>query len=259
MSPPIITYPFRPSDQGSFFEVYIPKRAAYYGTIFNALRYGYEEAIVKKYLRESVAHLLVEFKSLPDLFNPQRYTEAEIRQEPVTEQEARERIEMYKSHFKGWSIHAVDGVWFNEKKGSKDYGKSFEEATQVIRIMFRYESPFEKKAIDTGCFDVLRAILVWLCERVRLANHKTWDKEEEDRFIAQHEPWPEHKLAFVKRYFKKIAKHVGKWFDDNVLFIFGYLVRKFWTGIVEEGLVEYEIWITSFYDLFINAIKRVEL
>ncbi len=43
-------YVFARSEQSIFSEIYFPKRAAYYGTIFNALRYGYREAVVKRYL-----------------------------------------------------------------------------------------------------------------------------------------------------------------------------------------------------------------
>ena len=73
---PQVSYLFVPSDQGSFFEVYFPKRAAYYGPIFDALRYGYEEEKVKEYLKGKVTDLLGEFKLLPDLFSPHRYTTA---------------------------------------------------------------------------------------------------------------------------------------------------------------------------------------
>ena len=168
---------------------------------------------------------------------------------------------MYQSHFKGWSTSSVDGVWFNETKGSEYYGKPIEEATQVVRIMFRFESSFMQRAIDAGCFDVLRAILFHaISQRQRLANHKRWDKAEENRFIADHKPWPKHKLAFIKQHYADITKEADKWSNDVVLFIFGYLIRKFWEkGVVEEGLKEYVIWATSFYDLFVNVVTRVEL
>ena len=258
---PQVSYLFVPSDQGSFFEVYFPKRAAYYGPIFDALRYGYEEDKVREYLKGRVTKLLDEFKLLPDLFNPHRYTTAKIRQEPVSEQEARERIEMYKSHFKGWSTYSVDGVWFNEDKESEDHGKPFEEATQVVRIMFCFESFFTQRAISEGCFDVLRAILFRaISQRQRLANHKRWDKAEENRFIADNKPWPRQKLAFVKQHFSDITKEADKWSNDVVLFIFGYLVRNFWEeGVLKSGSKEYVIWATSFYDLFVNVVTRIEL
>ncbi len=254
MPPPEISYVFSPSNQGSFFEIYFPKRAAYYGTIFDALRLGYEEDTVKEYLRVNVVELLDEFKLLPDLFNPHRYTMAKIRQEPVSEQEALERIATYKSYFRGWSTLSVDGVFFDSK------GNMIEEATQIVKIIFRFESSFKQQAIDENCFDVLRAILFWvITQRQRLANHKAWSKVEERRFIAQHKPWPKQKLAFVKQHYSAIAKETGKWFDDIVLFIFCYLIRNFWKeGVVKEGLKEDVIWATSFYDLFVNVVERVE-
>jgi hypothetical protein len=49
---------------------------------------------------------------------------------------------------------------------------------------------------------------------------------------------------------------VAKWADDCALFIFGYLVKKFAENVLEEKTKEQVIWVTSFFDLTINEIKR---
>ncbi len=44
------------------------------------------------------------------------------------------------------------------------------------------------------------------------------------------------------------------------IFVFGYLVRKFWKEVIKRRSLEDEIWVTSFVNLDINAVKpeRVE-
>jgi len=108
------SYFFHSSERGIFVEIYFPKRAAYYAAIFNALRFGYDENKVKKYLRDSASELIKEFKVFPDLFNPHRYTQEPSRDLPTID-EVLQRIDMYKSPFYGWSVSSVDGVFFNKK------------------------------------------------------------------------------------------------------------------------------------------------
>ncbi len=246
-----ISYFFGSTERGLFTEIYLPKRAAYYGAIYDALRFGYNEKEVKGYMREQAENLLNELRIFPFLFDSNRYNAEKPRRTPVTPQEALERIEMYKSHFRGWSVYPVDGVFFD-----KD-GNPIEEATQIIRIMFRFESSFVQQAIDAGCADVLRAILFWVInQQGRLEEHRIWSKAEQSQFIARHRPWPKHKEAFVKKNFFDIVREVGKWIDDCQLFVFGYLVRKFWERVVEEKLYEEEIWVASFYNLIVSVVKR---
>lgn len=242
------------SERGIFVEIYFPKRAAYYGAIFNALRYGYDENTVKEYLRTNVEKLLTEFKNISDLLHPHRYSKTTLSAPPTREQ-ALERIGMYKSTFKGWSVYSVDGVWFSDDPEEK--GKPVEEATQIVRIMFRFESSFIQQAADDNCLDVLRAMLFWAVpQRGRLYEHKLWGKVEQAQFMALHKPWPKRKLLFAKQYFKAIVKEVGKFLDDRALFVFGYLIRNFWKQVVEEKLKEDEIWITGFFDLVVNVVKE---
>lgn len=241
------------SERNIFTEIYFPKRAAYQGAIFDALRLGYDPEEVREYLRRNVESLIKEFQSYPSLFDPQNYTTTTPRDTLPTVEEALERIEMYKSPFKGWSMYSVDGVFFGKR------GKMYEEATQVVRIMLRFKSSFTTQAARAHCEDVLRAILFWtISQQGRLLDHKRWSEAEQAQFIARHEPWSPQKRAFAEQYFTRIAGEVTKWIDDRALFIFGYLVRKFWARVLEEKLFEAEIWVTDLFDTTLNVIERVK-
>lgn len=152
MPTPEKVYFFNSSERGLSVEIYFPKRAAYYGAIFKSLRKGHDEALVKRYLQENVANLINEFRAFPDLFKLSRYTYPKFSHALPSIDEALERIEMCKSPFKGWSTYSVDGVWFDESKTPVEL---IEESTQVVRVMFRFESSFAKQAADEECSDVL--------------------------------------------------------------------------------------------------------
>lgn len=247
------SYLFRRNEYCIFVEIYFPKRAAYYGAVFNALRYGYDEKVVKKYLRDNAIALLEEFSAFPDLFNPGRYTATKSRKESVSLEEALERIAMYESFFKGWSTHTVDGVFFDSNDNP------IEEATQVVRVIFRLKSSSIDLAKEAECEDVLRAILFWaLSWRSRLQEHKMWSIAEQNQFIARHKPWPKKKLAFAKQHFQSIVREVVKWTDDSVFFVFCYLARKFWKNVIKEKLSEEEIWVTSLFNLGLNVVERID-
>ncbi|MBI3332096.1 hypothetical protein HYZ99_04020, partial [Candidatus Peregrinibacteria bacterium] len=57
-----IVYPFHVSERIVFEEIYFPKRAAYYGTIFTALLKGHDEDTVRTYLRRNAKSLLEELR-----------------------------------------------------------------------------------------------------------------------------------------------------------------------------------------------------
>ena len=233
---PDIVYPFSISERIVFGEVYFPKRAAYYGAIFDALRFGHQEEKVREYLEGQAAALLEEFKGYPGLLDPHQY-EADVRKKKqLTVEDALARIAQYHSSFYGWSTYSVDGVFF-----STEGGKMYEEATQVVRIILRFVRSAKYEALRTqaelaGCGDVLRSILYWVITRLgRLDEEK--------------------KRAFVQEHFGTIAKEAQRWVDDGALFIFGYLVRQFWEQVLKEGLSEEEIWITSLFTMNVNVIK----
>lgn len=253
MSATLATYHFGRSERSLFSEIYFPKRAAYMGAIFNALRYGYEINLVKKYLIEQARDLLKEFSVYPWLFDPYNYTTTKRSKPRPSIEEALRRIEMYQSPFYGWSAYSVDGVFFDRN------GKMYEEATQVVRVMFRFQSSFTEQAEKAGCGDVLRAILFWaIGQQGRLDEHKLWSPAEQRHFIARRGPWTKRKRDFIERYFAGVAKETAKWIDDRALFIFAYLVRKFSDNVLVEQLYEDEIWVTSLFTQVLNVVKRKE-
>lgn len=254
MERPGTIYAFARGDRGIFAEIYFPKKVEHQGTIFNALRDGYGENNVKIYLRRNVESLLEELRDYEELFDPYQYNGRTKTNKPrSSREEALTRIGMYRSPFKGWSIYSVDGVFFGEED------RLIEESTQVVRIMFRFESAYAEKAMAAGCSDVLRAIFFWtISSQGNLNEHVPWSKHEQARFMAHHQPWPKKKRAFSEKHFAAIAKEVKKWVDDCALFVFGYLVRQFAENVLRKKLHEEEIWVTSFFNLTVNVVKRVQ-
>lgn len=247
-------YVISQSEQSIFSEIYFPKRAAYYGTIFDALRYGFEEERVRRYMRENVEMLLDELRIYPALFDPDHYANIRKIKAPVSIEKARQRIKMYRSPFKGWSIYTVDGVFFDDKTRV-----IYEEAVQVVRILFRFQSSFTSVAGKAGCNDVLRSILAWLISRQgRLYEQQMWSNGEQIQFIKSHEPWPKHKRAFAAEHFVGIAKEMNKWIDDRALFIFAYLIHKFAEKVLVEQLSEQEIWVTNLFNQNLVVTSRIE-
>lgn len=244
-------YVFNPSSHGIFCEIYFPKKTAHQGTIFKALREGYDARIVRKYLKDNITEIMYELEAYPRLFDPTQYMRKYTSQRPITEQEAKRRIKIYKSPFFGWSMYPVDGVFFSNK------GKLIEENTQVVRIMFKFQSIKRGIFKKNRCLDVLRAMLLWTIRKQNLLDEQNlWSEVEQERFIEEHKEWNKRKLRYVKRHFAFIAREVARWIDDCALFIFGYLVRQFSENVIVENLREEEIWTVSFFNMTVNVIQR---
>lgn len=254
-------YVYHRGQHGIFAEIYFPRRSAAQGTIFTALQEGYKENTVKRYLEKNASELLEELKAYQQIFDPRQYDKkGKKRRAAISTSEAEERIAMYRSPFKGWSNYAVDGVWFNENRDSRDYGKPVEESTQILRLMFRLESSLAERARSLQCQDVLRLIIFRaITTQVLISERSIWDEAEQARFIRNHGPWPTRKLSFVKKHFAPATKEVAKWMDDCWLFMFGYLVRQFSEKVLEIGRPEEEIWVTSFFNLTVNVMRYAEI
>ena len=171
---------------------------------------------------------------------------------PVTVEEVRKRIQMYKNSFFGWSTYHVEGAFLTGKrKKTLD-----DELTQIMRIIFRFESKYQHVARKMGCWQILRSIASWLLiNYYHRMDHVPWSNTERNRFINENSPVSEEGLIFIKRYYARIAKEVTKWFDDSALFSFGFLVRRFWKRVAEVGRKEDQIWVTNFFNLGINVVK----
>lgn len=148
-------------------------------------------------------------------------------------------------------MYEVDGAFLNEN------GKLYDERTQVIRLLFRFDNPLKKKAKAEKCYDVFEAMLRWImAEQGRLDHSFPWSDGERERFLELHEVWSARKLEFVERHYDQIAKATKKWMDDIALFIFGYLVRRFWVDVSAKGSKEDGIWTVSLFNANLNIVKR---
>lgn len=242
------TYLYTLRHPGVFAEFYFPKRVAYQSEIIDALKDGVDGAKVKIYLSRNARKLLKELAAYPYVLDPQRYTG---RKEKVIDvADIKKRIKMYKNPFFGWSTYDVGGAFLNsETKELQD------ELTQIVRVIFRFESELEI-AKKKGYERIIQQSVSWLLmnyyHRVALP---PYGDAEVQRFIDEHSPFSEEELRYIKENYSAIATEVLKWFDDCVLFTFGYLARRFWKKVAEEGKQEDEIWVTSFFNLGINILR----
>lgn len=235
-------------------EVYFPKKVEYQGIIYKSLHDGYDQQNVKDYLQLHTASLLIELAEYAHLFNPYQYgTEQRMETAESPLEQARKRIAMYKSPFRGWSMYEVDGMFFNGR------GRIYEERTQVIRLMFRFgNSSFIRHARRANATDVLRSIILQAISiHGLLETEDTWDEQNTQRYLALHGPWQDEKRRrFAEKYYSSICREVGKWIGDCVLFIFGYLVREFSQRVLEADRIEEEIWVMSFFDMTLNVVRK---
>jgi hypothetical protein len=250
---PAARYILSSSDSGTTAEIYFPKRAAYQGVIFDALRDGFYERVVKDYLSINAAELIEELRDWSQVLDPLKYASDKPLFRSLSPSDVVARIGMYKSVFRGYSMYPVDGVFFSEQTQTL-----YEEPTQIVRLMFRFESVLESEAKAANCKDMLRSLSRWLIDYdIRLNCHYSWAASEKERFLSEHTHWPAPQLEFAQHHFEAVAKEVEKWTDDCGLFVFGYLVRKFSKNVLIQKMSEEEIWVVSSYDPCWNVVKRV--
>jgi|GEM_PF-1601838 hypothetical protein len=251
-----LTY-LQQGQRGIFAEVYFPKRIGAQGVIFTALEEGYDETKVKDYLQRNVDVLLKELPHHLQVFYARWYETPASKRPTPTREDALARIASYTSPFFGWSNYVVDGVWFNDNPTSPDFKQPFEEATQVIRLMFRFTSQYFQEAKDTDCADVLRSMVFWMISRqARLNDVARWDKAELKRFLREYEPFTPKKRKFAQKYFEPVAREIFKWMGDWFLFVFGYLVRQFAARLTQKGKPEQVIWVTTLWNLTVSELIK---
>ena len=250
------TYLYTLRHPGVFAEFYFPKRVDYQAEIVTALKQGVNEKEVKRYLLEFASEFPKELAAYPYVLDPQRYEGRKT--ETVTLSDVKKRIEMYKNPFFGWSTHDVAGAFLNikiDKKTKRETRELQDELTQIVRIIFRFESELEfakKKSYERIVQSVTSWLLMNYYHRVALP---PYGEAEIQRFIDEHTPFSEQELSYIKANYPAIATEILNWFDDCVLFTFGYLARRFWMQVAEAGRREDEIWITSFFNLGINVLR----
>jgi hypothetical protein len=245
-------YVLSSSSAGLATEIYFPKRAAYQGAIFDALRQGFFERQVIDYLSLHAAALLEELSDWQEILDPFKYSFDSLPQRRLTEEDARQRIAMYRSVFKGYSLYTVDGVFFSEETQTV-----YEETTQVVRLTLRFESELERRPEHAHRRDLVRSLSYWLIDYdARLDYHFSWAPEQKERFLAEHQHWPGELRDYVAVHFEGVAKEVEKWIDDCGLFIFGFVVRQFAENVVRQHMTEEQIWVVNSFDPCINIVCR---
>ena len=249
-----LSYRYERGVRGQFVEVYFPKKFIFQPIIFRTLREGHDEESVKTYLKINARDLLNELAEYPNLLNPYRFSQRKRPKEPESPLiKSKKRFDMYKSLFQGWSMYEVDGVFFSRR------GHAYDERVQVVRLMFRFKGRCTRIARRMGCYDVLRSIILFsMPHQGLLETEMVWDNESREQFLALHSNWPEPKKKFVRSYYKGITKEVRKWLDDIAIFVFGYLVRKFSQSVLKSKQFEEEIWVTSFFGLTVNVVRKSE-
>ncbi len=250
MPPPKVakTYLYTLRHPGLFAEFYFPKRVVYQSEIVDALKDGVEEKEVRKYLVKYAREFPKELAAYPYVLDPLRYEGR--RTKTISLADVKKRVEMYRNPFFGWSTYDVGGAFLNTETNELQ-----DELTQIVRVIFRFESELEV-AKKKGYEGIVQSITSWLLmnyyHRVALP---PYSDAEVQKFINEHAFFTEQEITYIKANYPVIATEILKWFDDCVLFTFGYLARRFWMRVAEMGRREDEIWITSFFNLGINVLR----
>src|SRR5688572_27763784 len=142
-----VRYAARPDEPAVLVEIYLPKKAAFQGTLFDTLTAGFRLADVRGHFlsadasrHERISRLIGRSWTDPT------YTDDEIRRFP--------RI------FFGYSLYDVDGVYLRSRPDAKDADDDsayqiVEETSQVIRLVFK----FPTAAAPPAAIPILKAAL----------------------------------------------------------------------------------------------------
>lgn len=248
------SYTFFPGRRSILAEIYFPERLSTQGRIFKALEDGLRMDHVRDYLIGNVGRISDELSAYKHWFDPNRY--GGNRKFPDELSAMKCRMEMWEPVFYGWSTYGMKGVFLK-----RDGKKIDEEVTQVLRLIFKFDDEeSELWAFSAEQPDVYRAILYWvLSEFGHTDDYRAWLKTEERRFLARHPSWPREKKAFAKELYPILVRKIAKWIADSGLFIFGYLVREFWSEVVKlhkerNSPLEDEIWVTSSFHVNVDVM-----
>lgn len=215
-------YRFNPADHGIFVEIYLPKKAAFQGTLYQALTEGFDMDAVRE-------HLTTRKADVERFFGDSAYTEGYD-----------ERVRTLRQVFTGYSMYEVDGVDF-EGKGQP----IAEERTQVIRITFLPEVQAETPDLPEKTRQAV------IREYIRLSADK---QDFLEHFLAAH---PEAARDQVEA----LVADLRDWEAEVALFLFGYIVFNLCERIRKLGKEheQAELWVTSFWNLAVNAITKVSV
>lgn len=221
--PPL--YKFNPAKQGIFVEIYLPKKAAFQGTLFESLTEGFDLNKVRSHLMEKQAEVQT-------LLTDSRYCDDYER-----------RVKNMRQVFTGYSMYEVDGVFYAGE------GKVDEERTQVIRIMFL---PNDIRADVSALPQDLTKRFIRGYIRFSGGHYKF-----ADHFLSTHGDLTDEQKEQVRN----LAMDLQDWEAEQVLFLFGYVMFNLCEKIQKLGGThdQAEIWITSFWNLTVNVLNKFSL
>lgn len=219
--PPL--YKFNPAKQGVFVEIYLPKKAAFQGTLFESLTEGFNLNKVKAHLTEKQAEVRT-------LLTDSLYCNDYER-----------RVKNMRQVFTGYSMYEVDGVFY-----AGEGQPVAEEKTQIIRIMFL---PNDIRA-DVS---TLPPQLTKKAIRDYIRFTGGHDKFGEHFIATQDGLTPEQEEQV-----RNLAADLQDWEAEQVLFLFGYVMFNLCEKIQKLGGTydQAEIWITSFWNLSVNVLNK---
>ncbi|MBM3802314.1 MAG: hypothetical protein FJW26_08400 [Acidimicrobiia bacterium] len=219
-----IGYAFNPSEHGIFVEIYLPKKAEFQGTLYQALTEGFDVDKVRSHFQAKRERI--------NAFLRGHYN-------------CDGRIESMQQVFYGYSMYEVDGVYYDARNK-----KTFEERNQVIRVMF-------KPGLEAVGLRALPAERVQTVTKlfVRHAGKaENFPGDHPQIFLGA----SEDERAEIAR----LLACLEAWKYDVALFVLGYIVFEICERIQELGMqkgkeAEEEILVTSFWNLTVNRIVRV--
>jgi hypothetical protein len=222
MIPIARTYTFSSREPSVLTEIYLPKKASYQATLYDTLTKGFNLNYREHFKGDSekkIKDFISQFRAYED------YDKLASRE---------------KSIFFGYSIYEVDGVFHNGE------GATFEERTQVVRIIFKPDYDTIIKILD--CEGVKNPENPENMRTLKAIARESLGLSRTQRIEVRDSQYPE-KQSWRRKAFDMICE----WADDVGFFLIGYIVYELSVG---ESNVEEEIWVSSIWTFDVNVIRK---
>jgi hypothetical protein len=242
-----VPYQYRTSEFGFFAEIYLPKRAEYQGVLHDALVGGFKfqtKVIKEHFEKEEIAKRVLQFL--------EHYQD--IKKIIESERDPLKSLKNIKQTLFGYSMYEVDGVFWSEERQ-----RAIEERTLVIRLMFvprdfqkqieRINSSEEYKGYN---FQLEYSDAIDYARRYLAAYKREANMMKEGAKSAFDE-----KVRTGWQHLIRI--YVDEWVRDAAIFTFGYLLFQICEHIGKLLEPEEEIWVTSFWNLYVNKVIKTEI
>ncbi|WP_437187955.1 hypothetical protein SH668x_001370 [Planctomicrobium sp. SH668] len=235
-------YTVKPQEPAIFVELYLPRKAAFQGVLYDTLTAGFRLDKVKEHFLLADA---VKKQQIQALLG-KSWTVVDYKQSD---------IESFRRVFYGYSLYDVNGVFLKSQSPSGDAAddadenyRIAEEPSQVVRMVFKYPSADEPSAATDFLMLALQRPLAEMAQFAQL--HR-----DEIQNVAGND---------AERVFELLAD-LERWQMYVGLFVFGYLVYNICERILELGetsrpplhpadLLQDEIWVTSSWSMSMNVV-----